>query len=149
MYMCYIRQFSLVPHSVEKMFNLINDVHSYSEFIPGCDVIKILNKNHNELIAEIIPVANSIIVQSIITHNFFVKNKSIIIFLVRGPFKSFYGRWKFFPISENISRIEYISYYEFQSIILKKMCNHVFQGICNNIIKMFIARANQVYGASQ
>lgn len=145
--MLYIRHFSFVPYSVEQMFNLINDINSYNEFIPGCNTINIIKKNNNELVAEIVPIHNGII-RSIITHNVFVKNKSIVIFLIESPFKYFYGRWRFFPVSKNNSHIEYISYYEFQSIIIEKMCNYVFQEMYNNIIEIFTARAHQIYGKS-
>lgn len=143
--MFYVKHYSVVPYNVEKMFNLINDINSYNEFIPGCNTIRILNQNHEELIAEIIPIKNKI-VQSIITHNFFIENKSIIIFLVRGPFKYFYGRWKFIPISKYSSYVEYFSYYEFQSKFFEKIYNCLFQEICSNIITIFVTRANQVYG---
>lgn len=140
-----IRHFSLVPYSVEQMFNLINDIHSYNEFIPGCSIINVLNQNHDELIAEIIPIANNI-VQSVITHNFFIKNKSIVIYLIKGPFKYFYGHWKFIPISENISGIEYKSCYEFKSIFIEKIFNYLLQDMFKKIIPIFTVRANQIYG---
>lgn len=143
--MFHIKHYSLVPFSVEQMFNLINDINSYNEFVPGCSIINILKQNQGELIAEIIPVTNSI-VKSIITHNFFVKNKSIIIFLIKSPFKYYYGRWQFIPISKNISRIEYISHYEYQSILIEKIFNYLFQEMCKNIITIFTIRANQIYG---
>lgn len=143
--MFHTRCFSLTPYSTEQMFNLINDVSSYSKFIPGCSIINILKYNNNELIAEINLTRNGII-RSVITHNFFIKNKSIVIFLIEGPFKSFYGCWNFASINDVISSIEYFSYYEFKSILIEKIFNHVFQKVCKNITKIFIARACQIYG---
>lgn len=146
--MFYIRNFSVVPYSVKQMFNLINDINAYKEFIPGCSIIKIIKQNHEELFAEIIPIRNGVI-QSIITHNFFVQNKSIIIYLIKSPFKYFYGHWKFIPISQNVSSIEYISRYEFNSVFFGRIYNYYFQDMCKNIITIFTVRANQVYGIHQ
>lgn len=143
--MLHIKHVSVVPYSAKQMFFLINDINSYTEFIPGCSIIKILKQNYGELIVEIIPITNGII-QSIVTHNFFIENKSIVISLIKGPFKYFYGRWQFMPISKNVSRVEYISHYAFQSIFVEKFFNYLFQEICENIITIFVSRANQVYG---
>ncbi|WHL25152.1 MAG: type II toxin-antitoxin system RatA family toxin [Candidatus Blochmannia vicinus] len=143
--MHHVKYFTSVPYSVEQMFHLVNDINSYTQFIPGCNVSKILEKKDNELIAEMNLVTNGMI-KSLVTHNFFIKNKSIIILLVRGPFKSFYGYWKFVPITSDISRIEYVSYYEFKSIFIEKFFNHILKKKYKSIIKSFISRANQMYG---
>lgn len=146
--MFHTRCFSVVPYTTEQMFNLINDIDSYNKFIPGCNIIKIIQKNTNELIAEINLINNSV-TKSLITHNFFIKNKSIIIFLLKSPFKFYYGSWSFEPISNVMSSVEYVSYYEFQSRLIERICNYTFQKICKNMIKIFITRANQLYGSNQ
>ncbi|URJ29861.1 type II toxin-antitoxin system RatA family toxin [Blochmannia endosymbiont of Camponotus sp.] len=143
--MYHVKFFTSVPYSVEQMFYLVNDINSYTQFIPGCNVSKILEQKNNELIAEMNLVTNGI-VKSLVTHNFFIKNKSIMIVLVKGPFKSFYGYWKFVPITSAISRIEYVSYYEFKSIFIEKFFNHIFKKKYKNIIKSFVSRANKMYG---
>jgi len=143
--MAYIKYFISVPYSVEQMFNLVNDINSYTKFLPGCNVSKILKKNNNELIAEMNIVSNGI-VRSLITHNFFINNKSISILLVKGPFKSFYGYWEFIPITSAVSRIEYSSHYEFKSIFIEKIFNHIFKTKYKNIITAFISRAHVIYG---
>lgn len=127
------------------MFYLVNDINSYSEFIPGCKVSKILEYHNNELIAELHIVVNGVI-KSLITHNFFIENKNIGIFLVKGPFKSFYGYWEFISINNTVSRIKYTSFYEFHSILNGKVFNCVFQKIYVNMIKTFFCRAYEIYG---
>lgn len=144
--MFHTRCFDLVSYTTEQMFNLVNDVSSYNQFIPGCNIIKIIYYNNNELIAEI-NLFNNSITQSFITHNFFVQNKTILIFLMKSPFKFYYGCWNFISINDTTSSIEYVSYYEFQSILIEKLCNYTLQKICKNITKVFINRANQVYGS--
>ncbi|URJ23294.1 type II toxin-antitoxin system RatA family toxin [Blochmannia endosymbiont of Camponotus sp. C-003] len=146
--MADIKYFISVPYSVEQMFHLVNDINSYTKFLPGCNVSRILEQNNNELIAEI-NIASNGIGRSIITHNFFTNNKSISILLVKGPFKSFYGYWKFIPITSAISRIEYSTHYEFQSIFIEKIFNHIFKTKYKNIITAFISRAHIIYGPCQ
>ncbi|WP_159715132.1 type II toxin-antitoxin system RatA family toxin [Blochmannia endosymbiont of Camponotus nipponensis] len=143
--MSQIEYFVSVPYSVEQMFHLVNDIDSYAQFLPGCNSIKIFRQNNNELIAEMSIVTNGI-VSSLVTHNFIINNKSIKIFLITGPFKSFYGCWKFIPITSSISRIEYTSDYEFKSIFIEKIFNLSFKKKYQTIIQSFVARAYAVYG---
>ncbi|ADV33931.1 polyketide cyclase/dehydrase family protein [Candidatus Blochmanniella vafra str. BVAF] len=142
--MCYVKCLALVPYSVEQMFCLINDVGAYTEFIPGCNLIHVIQQSDTELIAEIHFTVSGV-KQSVITHNFFTKNKSIIIYLINSPFKSFYGCWQFVPVTNVICKIEYISYYEFKSVLFKKFFNYSFQKVYKNIIKIFILRAKNIY----
>lgn len=139
-----IEYITSAPYSVEQMFCLVNDINSYSEFIPGCVVSKVLEYHNNELVAELNIVINGMM-QSLITHNFFIKNKNIGIFLVKGPFKSFYGYWEFIAITSSISKIKYISFYEFNSILTGKIFNYVFYKIYKNIIRAFFYRAHKIY----
>lgn len=145
--MFHIKCFSFAPYSAEQMFNLVNDVCSYTEFVPGFNKIHILRQSHSELIAEVDFQIIDGLIQSLITHNFFIKNKSIVIFLINSPFEVFYGCWKFVPITGVMCSIEYISYYKFKSIYIEKICNIPFKGIYRNIIRIFISRANKIYGA--
>lgn len=133
-----------VPYSVEQMFCLVNDINSYSEFVPGCSISKILEQYDNEIIAELNIVVNGMI-KSLVTHNFFIENKSIGIFLVQGPFKSFYGYWEFMSITHSISKIKYISFYEFNSVFSGIALNYFVQKIYGSIIKAFFYRASKIY----
>lgn len=139
-----IEYIASVPYSVEQMFYLVNDINSYSEFIPGCSISKVLEYHNNELVAELSIVINGTI-KSLVTHNFFIENKNIGIFLVKGPFKSFYGYWEFFAITNSVSKIKYISFYEFNSIVTGKIFNYVFHKIYKNIITAFLHRAHKIY----
>lgn len=140
-----IRYTVSVPYSVKQMFYLINDINSYSKFIPGCNISKILEYHDNELIAELNIVFDGII-KSLVTRNFFIENRSIGIFLIEGPFKSFYGYWEFISLSSSFSRIKYFSCYEFNSVLAGMMFNYAFQKIYKNIIKAFFCRAYKIYG---
>ncbi|URJ25026.1 type II toxin-antitoxin system RatA family toxin [Candidatus Blochmannia ocreatus (nom. nud.)] len=140
-----IECFLLAPYNIKQMFHLVNDVSSYTKFLPGCCLSTILKKSNNELIAEMHITTNGIVI-SLITHNYFIENKSIIILLIKGPFKSFYGHWNFIPVTTTITKITYISYYEFKSIFIEKLFQNIFQEKYKNIMNSFISRANTIYG---
>ena len=43
----------LVPFSAEQMYQLVNDVHSYPDFLPGCTGSRVLNATSNEMTAAV------------------------------------------------------------------------------------------------
>ncbi len=43
-----ISRSALVPYSAEQMYQLVNDVHSYPDFLPGCTGSRVLNATSNE-----------------------------------------------------------------------------------------------------
>lgn len=142
--MFHIEYVRSVPYSVKQMFCLINNINAYSEFVPGCNISKILEHYDNEVIAELNIVVNGVI-SSLVTHNFFIENKNIGIFLIKGPFKLFYGYWEFFAITDSISKIQYVSFYEFNSMWAGVAFNYVFQRVYKSAIRAFFCRAREIY----
>ncbi len=47
--MTTIQQSALLPYSAEAMFDLVNDIESYPEFMDGCLGAEVLSKTENEL----------------------------------------------------------------------------------------------------
>lgn len=90
---------ALVPYSIEQMFALVNNINAYPEFIPGCTASSILEQNSKELIAKI-NISKSGISKSFTTRNLIIKNQSIIMCLVEGPFTLFTGNWCFIPLNK-------------------------------------------------
>ncbi|WP_016599786.1 SRPBCC family protein, partial [Yersinia pestis] len=45
-----ISRSALVPFSVKQMYQLVNDVRSYPEFLPGCTGSRVLDATENEMI---------------------------------------------------------------------------------------------------
>lgn len=143
--MINIEYITSTPYSAKKMFYLVNDINSYSEFVPGCNVSRILEYHNYELIAELKIVINGVIV-SLITRNCFIENKNINISLLYGPFKSFYGHWEFITVANTTSVVKYISCYEFNSILIGNIFNYLFHKMYKNVIAAFFYRAHQIYG---
>ncbi len=48
-----ISRSALVPFSAEQMYQLVNDVHSYPDFLPGCTGSRVLNATNNEMTAAV------------------------------------------------------------------------------------------------
>ena len=49
-----IQRSALVAYSAQSMFDLVNDVESYSEFLPGCSDSKIVSQQGNAMQAALL-----------------------------------------------------------------------------------------------
>jgi ribosome-associated toxin RatA of RatAB toxin-antitoxin module len=68
--------------------------------------------------------------------------------LVRGPFTRLIGRWRFEPIGEQGSRVEFHVEFEFKNRLMALALNPVFESVCDKIVDSFVLRARAVYGAA-
>lgn len=144
--MPHITRSALVPYSAEQMFALVNDISAYPEFIPGCTASRVLEKNGSELTAEM-NVSKAGISKSFTTRNVITENQSIVMRLVEGPFSSFAGDWRFIPLSEEASKVEFHLDFEFKSKLIELAFGRIFKEMANSMIMAFTRRAKEVYHA--
>ncbi len=84
----------LLPYSIADIFGLVANVEDYREFLPWCRESRILNREGNELVASIqVVVAGHS--EEMITRNILDPHRRIGLELVKGPFSSFSGEWRF------------------------------------------------------
>ncbi|MEW6989533.1 SRPBCC family protein [Colwelliaceae bacterium 6441] len=140
-----ISRSALVMFSVEQMYQLINDVLAYPEFIPDCGDSKIISQNANEMTAALL-VAKGGLKKWFTTQNTLVQNSTVSMTLVDGPFKNLVGSWQLTSLSEDACKISLHLEYEFSSKVFDLAFGRVFNGIANNMVQAFTERAKSVYG---
>jgi ribosome-associated toxin RatA of RatAB toxin-antitoxin module len=143
--MAEIEKTVLVPYSAEKMFNLVDDVAKYPEFLPWCDGSTVIKQSEN------ITHATVNINYHHVKHSFSTENKRnppvlIEMTLLNGPFEHLDGHWRFIPLSDEACKIEFRLHYTFSHKILEKLVGPVFHMIANSFVESFIERADAVYG---
>lgn len=62
--------------------------------------------------------------------------------LVRGPFRSLQGRWRFVPLGPHACRVELQLAYQFASPLLGRLVGPVFNSIANTLVDAFVHRAD-------
>ena len=95
-----ISRTALVPYSAEQMYQLVNDVKSYPQFLPGCTGSRVLESTPGQMTAAV-DVSKAGISKTFTTRNQLTSNQSILMHLVDGPFKKLIGGWKFFQVLLN------------------------------------------------
>jgi len=143
--MTTIYKTALVTHNAEQMFNLVDDVLSYPEFLPWCKQTTVIERQGDELKASI-TLAKGAIEQTFSTHNRNIVGKKIDINLLKGPFKHLHGIWTFEQLGDDGSKISLNIQFEFSSRLLRMTLGPVFTFIVNSLVDSFVKRAEQLYG---
>ena len=139
-----ISRTALVPYSAEQMYQLVNDVKSYPQFLPGCSGSRVLDQSASQMMAAV-DVSKAGISKTFTTRNILVSNQSIIMQLVDGPFRKLMGGWKFTPIGDDACKIEFQLDFEFTSKLIELAFGRVFKELAGNMVQAFTLRAKEVY----
>ncbi|KAF1036845.1 MAG: Persistence and stress-resistance toxin PasT [Herbaspirillum frisingense] len=143
--MAVVHKTVLINYSAEQMFNLVDRVEDYPEFLPWCGGVEVSERGEHSLTAKL-KINYHGLKQSFSTQNTNVRPTSMTMRLVEGPFKHFEGRWHFKALREDACKIEFDMEYEFSSRILEGVIGPVFNMIANSFVDSFCKRAEQIYG---
>lgn len=140
-----IKKSAIVPYSPAQMFDLVNDIASYPQFIPYCKSTEILSSNPDEIRA-VLHFAKGGMEKSFTTLNRLQKDKMIEIKLLQGPFRHLEGFWRFESTETNSCRVLLDLEFEFSNRFLAMAFEPFFTQIANMLVDAFCKRAEQVYG---
>jgi ribosome-associated toxin RatA of RatAB toxin-antitoxin module len=127
------------------MYELINDINAYPTFLPDCQDSKIITQNESEITAALL-VSKGGIKKWFSTKNKLVPYQKIELALVDGPFKKLSGAWELTSLSDDACKVSLQLNYEFSSKLIEMAFGRVFSHMANNMVQVFISRANEVYG---
>ena len=137
-----INKSAFVFFSQKKIFQLVDDVEHYPEFLPWCGGSKVI-KRTEEITEATIEINFKGVKQSFTTRNVKKPFEVMEINLINGPFKKLTGSWKFTDNDENSCKIELSLMYEFDNLVLEKLIGPIFNIIANTFIDEFIKEANK------
>jgi ribosome-associated toxin RatA of RatAB toxin-antitoxin module len=142
--MVMVDRSSLVGHSAEKMYALVEDIESYPDFLPWCSGATVTVREGTRTVATM-HVNFHGIREQFTTENANEPGRMIAMQLVSGPFRHLRGHWRFTPLAENTCKIEFRLDYEISSRLLERLIGPVFHRINNSFMDAFVRRAEQVY----
>jgi len=132
-----------MPYSAETMFNIVNDVLAYPDFLPWCGGSNILSQDESSMDASILMKKGGLN-HWFSTHNELIANQSIHIKLVDGPFKKLEGSWHFQRLEADSCKIELDLEFEFSLGLASALLTPVFAQIANTMVDSFCSRAYEV-----
>lgn len=135
---------AIVNYSDKQIFELVNSIDEYPEFLHWCSNAYILNQSEKEIIASI-EINKSGLKQTFTTRNSIEKFTTIKMKLIEGPFKNLEGVWRFSALDKNITEISLDLQFEFKSKLMDISLSPIFAQIAGSQLQAFIDRAKQVY----
>ena len=96
---------ALVSFSADQMFDLVNDVARYPEFLPGCSGSRVIEFSDSAMVASV-DVSKAGISKTFTTSNRLADGAEILMELVDGPFKKLQGGWYFTPLDDQACKVE-------------------------------------------
>lgn len=142
-----IQRVKVVPYTCAQMFELVNDVRKYPEFVPWCSQSRVLHDDADEIKATLFFEGGGF-TKSFTTHNRLQTNKMIEIRLVDGPFKHLEGFWRFEPDGASGCKVMLDLEFEVAGGLLSMAFAPMFHQVANKLVDAFCERADAVYGAA-
>ena len=133
-----------ISHRVENIFQLVNDVSSYQDFLPWCGGSKEIERTDTVVLASVI-IAFKGFKKAFTTRNIMFINEKIVLELIEGPFSKLSGEWSFQKTGENSCNVSLKLDFDFPSRIMGKLLGPIFYGIASSMVHSFCKRADEIY----
>lgn len=143
--MSTINKHALVAYSASEMYELVNDIDSYHQFLPWCGGSSVLSRDE-DVVRATVEIAHGSLRKSFTTRNLVQPGKMIEMRLEEGPFKRLEGFWRFDPLGERACKVSLDLDYEFSNRLISMALGPVFSQIANTLVDSFCKRAVEVYG---
>ena len=141
--MTIVKKSRVVPFSCEQMYNLVNDVERYGEYLPYFTDSVVHHRNQDEVQATLnINVVG--MSKSFTTRNLLQVNKMIEIRLVDGPFSHLEGFWRFDETPEGCM-ISFDLEFDFAGRMLSMLLGPLFEQVTDKMVDAFCDRAKLLY----
>ena len=134
---------ALVARSPELLYQLVEDVERYPQFVPGCTEATVLERSTNEMVARL-AVRRGPLRMQFTTRNRLDPGRSMHMDLVDGPFRTLEGEWSFAPVASNGCRIELSLRFQFSNLLKSALFEPLFEETAASLVRAFVSRAQSI-----
>lgn len=131
---------SLVARLPRVVYQLVDDIERYPEFVPGCTAAEVLERSGRIVVARL-AVRRGLLHTEFTTRNQLDPDRSVHMELVEGPFKVLEGSWQFSPVASNGCRIDFRLRFQFANPLKSALFEPLFEQAQTDLVRAFVARA--------
>jgi ribosome-associated toxin RatA of RatAB toxin-antitoxin module len=144
-----IERSALVEYSPEQMFNLVNDIEKYPEFLPGCIAAEVSERTAEKVVGTL-DLQKGPIRQRFSTINTLYGSNRMDMELADGPLEHLKGQWIFTPLGKDpqhakACKIEFKLSFAFKNAVMGIAFNGFITDLASTMVDSFTQRANVVY----
>ena len=137
-----IERSATVPYSAQQMYDLVNDVARYPEFIPFC-LQGVVHEHRSDFMRASLVLGKGVLSHKLTTVNSLVSGQSINMAFESGPLKSLEGKWQFTEL-EGHTQISFQA--DFELLAHMSFLKPMFTRIMDDMVMRFCQRARDIYG---
>ena len=140
-----VQRSALVMYSDQAMFDLVNDVANYPQFMDGCQSAEVFEQSDQVMVARL-DLKKAGVKTSFMTRNSLSAPSTIEMSLEDGPFQSLRGVWRFKALTPEACKVSLDLEFEFNSMAMGMAASKLFSSMANDLVDSLCRRADQVYG---
>ena len=134
-----------VPYTAAQMFDLVNDIESYPQFLHWCTGAHV-DSRQGSMIEATIDIGVVGFHRAFRTRNTLTRPERIQIELVSGPFRRLRGEWRFQDLADGGSDVALSLAFEVTMSPFGVLFSKVFEELAKSQMSAFISRAKKLYG---
>lgn len=138
-----IKKSHIVPFSAQQMYELVDNINDYQNFIPWCSQSEEHQRDQNSVTATL-SLAYQGMQKSFTTKNTLHPHKLIELGLVDGPFSHLEGFWRFQEVDEGC-KIDFELNYNISNKLLSMFIGPIFENAANSMLGIFCEQAAKKY----
>jgi ribosome-associated toxin RatA of RatAB toxin-antitoxin module len=136
-----VERSALVNHPAEYLYDLVEDISAYPDFLPWCAGAEVRREGPS-LTEATLHIGYRGLRQKFSTRNINTPRERIEMRLLSGPFKHLNGIWQFSTLSPEASKVHLRLEYQISSALLEHVLGPVFEQIANTFVDAFVRRAD-------
>lgn len=142
--MAIIQRSALLPYSSAQIFELINDVAAYPDYMDGCVGATIISQTESVMEARLDLEKAGLKYHFTTCNNLYPPHK-MVMNLVDGPFTHFKGEWQLKPLSEEACKVSLVLDFALKTRGLGGAVKKLFDPMANNLVDAIVKRAHQLH----
>ena len=136
---------ALLPFTALQVYQLVNDVEAYPQYMDGCVAASIL-RQEGDLMEAQLELARGGISQRFSTRNRLVEGESIALELIEGPFERFAGRWDFRSLGDDACKVSLRLEFAVNNALIGAAAAKLFDRVTGDLVDAVSRRATHLYG---
>ncbi|MBS0364216.1 MAG: type II toxin-antitoxin system RatA family toxin [Proteobacteria bacterium] len=138
-----VKRSALINRSPRELFDLINDIESYPQFLPWCTHARVLSRSPQQIVATI-GLRQRSLQGEFTTRNTLEPFRRITMELEKGPFRTLHGEWLLTPVAPAGCQVELTTRFAFRNPLTAMMFESLFAGTVASLVDAFVARARSL-----
>jgi len=122
------------------MYDLINDIERYPEFVPWCTAARIVSRTDHEVVATL-NIKRGPLKTEFTTRNLLEPGSRVLMQFVSGPFRVLEGLWTLTALGDLGCRVELEMRFEFANRVAGTLFEPLFEDTAASLVDAFVKRA--------